>query len=70
MRAGTGPTKFGRNYQDTIMKTFDWIQGADRNQFQCANGLRPLLGNTADTWSAADCTTFLEVFAQLWNDGL
>ena len=61
---------FGRNYGDTIVRTFNWIQGADRSHFTCANGLRPLLGNTADTWSAGDCSTFLDAFAKLWNDGL
>ena len=61
---------FGRNYVDTILSTFNWINGSDRSHFTCANGLRPLFGNTADTWSAADCNTFLDAFARFWNEGL
>lgn len=61
---------FGGNYSDTLVRTFNWIHGAERSQFRCANGLRPLFGNTADTWSSADCDTFLDAFARLWHDGL
>ena len=61
---------FGGNYRDTIVSTFNWMYGADRSQFPCANGIRPLLGNMADTWSSADCDTFLNAFSRLWNNGL
>ncbi|MDE0178469.1 MAG: nucleotidyltransferase [Gammaproteobacteria bacterium] len=61
---------FGGNYCDNIVRTFNWMYGADRSQFMCANGIRPLFGNTADTWSAVDCDTFLDALSRLWNDGL
>ncbi len=61
---------FGGDYHDTLVRTFDWINRLDRSQFTCVNDLRPLLGDTSDTWSPTDCEAFLDAFARFWDEGL
>ena len=60
--------KFGKTLEGTFVETFNFIVGADRSQFKCANGIHMLLGNSHVTWPATNCQTFLNALRQLWND--
>ena len=62
--------KFGTSYEDTFVNTFNFLSGADRSTFKCANGIQMLLGNTQVTWRAENCLTYLEALKALWLNGM
>ena len=44
---------FGKSWDDSVVNTFNHINGADRSQFKCANGIHPLLeANSHVSWNA------------------
>ena len=52
--------QFGGTYTQNFDDTLNWLVGADRSQFECANGLYYLFHATSPvTWRDANCTTFL-----------
>jgi hypothetical protein len=60
---------FGKTYEDSFVNVFNWIDGADRTQFKCANEQYTLLDGEAHvTWSSANCTQFLTALRKLWKD--
>jgi hypothetical protein len=61
--------KFGGSYADTLADSLNWILQADRNKFVCANEQFYLLREGSPmTWREANCTTFLNAAAGLWNN--
>jgi hypothetical protein len=60
--------KFGGSYGDTFIATFNYIAEADRSTFRCANGIHLLLADASPvSWPAANCNTYLNALADLWN---
>lgn len=59
---------FGGSYEDTMVASINWIRGADRSQFVCANEQYYLLRDVAETWPPANCESFLAALAQFWRD--
>ena len=59
--------RFGASFANTFLATHRFIVNADRSTFRCANGIHPLLGNSRVSWTAANCNTFLDALAGLWN---
>ena len=52
--------QFGATYVQNFNDTLNWLVGADRSKFECANGLYYLFHSTSPvTWRAEDCTAFL-----------
>ena len=60
--------KFGLTYESTFIDTLNYLVGADRSTFKCANGIHSLFGNSQVTWPAANCQTYLDALKQLWNN--
>ena len=61
--------KFGKSYSDSFINAFNWIWGADRSKFVCANEQYYLLWeNSPVTWRAAKCDQFLNAASRLWNE--
>jgi hypothetical protein len=59
---------FGKSYADTVLNVLKFLHAADRTNFVCANELYYLLRNTSVTWSATNCTTYLNACIDLWNN--
>lgn len=59
--------KYGRNWQDTFVNTYNYIASADRSLFKCANGIHSLLGGSPVNWSASNCQAFLNALQTMWN---
>jgi hypothetical protein len=60
---------FGVSYDQTFVKSVNWMLQADRSQFLCANREYYLLrGDENVTWSASKCDTFLNAAVDLWNE--
>ena len=61
--------KFGTSYVDTFVATLNYLFGADRTTFKCANGIHPLLHeNSHLSWSPANCQAYLDALSKLWNN--
>lgn len=60
--------KFGVNFDNTFVETFNYLVHTDRSQWKCANGITPLYGNTQTSWPSANCQTYLDVLRNLWNN--
>ena len=61
--------KFGRNYQDTFINCFNWLDSSNRSDFLCANERYYLLREGSPvTWRAEKCTQFLAALADFWRD--
>lgn len=61
--------KYGTSYGDTFVNAFNYVYGADRTNFRCANGIHILLGNGSPvSWPAANCQTYLDALLNLWNN--
>lgn len=59
---------FGKSYGDSFVNIFNWLDGADRSKFVCANEQYILLDGEAHvTWSSANCDQFLTSLRDLWN---
>jgi hypothetical protein len=59
---------FGGNYADSCVNVINWILGADRSSFVCANEQYYLLRNDPNvTWSATSCDLFLNALVDLWK---
>jgi hypothetical protein len=62
------PDKFGTNYMNTFASTINWIHGADRSKFVCANEQYYLLRDGHETcWPVANGEAFLRAVTDLWN---
>lgn len=60
--------RFGTSYGNSFVKSIEWIQGADRSQFVCANEQYYLLREGSPvTWRASQCDQFLAAAVALWN---
>lgn len=59
---------FGTNFQDSFIKTINWIMESDRSKFVCANEqyylLRP---DSPVTWRKEKCEMFLSAAIELWE---
>jgi hypothetical protein len=52
--------QFGGTYMQNFNDTLNWLAGADRSKFECANGLYYLFHATSSvTWRAENCSAFL-----------
>ena len=61
--------KFDRNYSDTFVNCFNYVNSADRSKFVCANEQYYLLHETSPvTWRAEKCTAFLNAVADYWRN--
>jgi hypothetical protein len=60
--------KFGNTLGDTFAATFNYVVGADRSTFKCANGIHRLLGISHVTWPATNCETYLGALRQFWSN--
>lgn len=61
------PAQFGGTEQANFQDVFNWIIGADRSKFECANGQYLLLGSSPVTWPAENCTKFLGAVKKYWE---
>jgi hypothetical protein len=60
--------RFDGTYRDAFANCINWLQEADRSNFVCANEQYYLLRDDPDvTWSAVNCTAFLDGLVQLWD---
>lgn len=60
--------KFDSSLGECAVNCINWIQGADRSQFECANRQYYLLReNSPVTWRASQCDEFLAAATKLWN---
>lgn len=60
--------KFHSSFDSTFVETFNYVFGADRSLFKCANGIHSLLGTTLVNWPARNCQTYLDVLRRLWTN--
>jgi len=58
---------FGTTLDSTFVETFNYVSGADRSRFMCANGIHSLLGTTPVNWPAHDCQAYLDALRHLWD---
>jgi hypothetical protein len=60
---------FDDSFQDTFVRSLNWIWSAERSKFTCANGQYYLLHATSPvTWRAESCTEFLSALIKFWNE--
>jgi hypothetical protein len=60
---------FGRNYQDTFVNCFNWLDSSDRSDFVCANEQYYLLREGSPvTWRAEKCAQFLTAMGDFWRN--
>lgn len=60
--------QFSKSYEDTFANTINWILGADRSKFVCANKLYYLLHKSSPvTWRTEKCDEFLNAAIDLWK---
>jgi Nucleotidyltransferase domain len=60
--------KFGGSYENSLINCINWILGANRSKFVCANEQYYLLRDDPNvTWSPARCDQFLNAAIDLWN---
>jgi hypothetical protein len=63
------PNRFGGTHQQNFFDTLQWIRGADRSTFVCANEQFYLLHESSPmTWRAAQCDAFLAAAARTWDN--
>lgn len=61
--------KFGNNYEDTFVETFNYLVNTDRSTFKCANGIHTLLKDGSHvSWPPLNCQVYLDALRQLWNN--
>lgn len=59
---------FGGSYEDTFVNAINWILGADRQDFICANEQYYLLREGSPvTWRTEKCDEFLAAAVDLWK---
>lgn len=59
---------FGQSYSDSFTSAINWLHGADRSDFVCANQQYYLLrDNSSVSWRADKCDSFLAAATDLWN---
>lgn len=60
---------FGGSYEDTIVKSINWVINCDRTKLACANDLywlcRP---NSSVCWTTENLQTFLDAAVKFWKD--
>lgn len=60
--------QFGTSYEDTFVKSINWILEADRAKLVCANEQYYLLHDDSPvTWRAEKCEAFLTASVDLWK---
>ncbi len=60
--------QFGRSYADTFVNAMNWIAGADRTKFVCANEMHYLVRDSSKVcWPKSDCEKFLDAMTTLWE---
>jgi hypothetical protein len=60
---------YGTSYDDTFVKTFNFLVSTDRKDFFCANGIHFLLrDNSHVSWPPANCEAYLSTLRDLWNN--
>lgn len=62
-------SQFIGNYGSTVVNVLNWLQGADKSEFVCANEQFYLLRDSNKvTWPPAHCESFLASAVTLWNE--
>jgi hypothetical protein len=61
-------SEFGGDYQDTLVRAIQWLQGTDHTTLQCANELHWLVRNGNVTWPDTDFQSFMTGIVTLWNE--
>jgi hypothetical protein len=60
---------FGKSYEDSFVKTFNWMLKADKTKLACANDLFWLVrDNSQNCWPTAKFDTYLAAVKRYWND--
>ena len=59
---------FGSNFQDTFIKTFNWVVNSDHTQLACANDLHWLVRNSNVCWSPEDFDMYLAAAKKYWDN--
>lgn len=60
--------RFGTNYQDSFVNTFNWVLGVDKSKLACANDLFWLVRDNAhNCWSTASLQNYLAATRQYWE---
>jgi hypothetical protein len=59
---------YGVSYADTFVKTFNWVNGADKEKLACANDLFWLIRTGPVCWPAADSDAYLTALRTYWNE--
>jgi hypothetical protein len=59
--------RFGGSEQTNFIDVLEWLEGADRSKFLCANKMFYLLRSSPVTWSADKCTKFLVACRTYWD---
>lgn len=60
---------FGSNYGNTFVNSINWILGADKTKFECANGRYYLVRDGSKVcWPTASCDKFLSALSSLWKN--
>ncbi|MBX9945408.1 MAG: nucleotidyltransferase [Reyranella sp.] len=60
---------FGKSYQESFIKCFNWIANADKTKLVCAHGLEWLVrDNSPTSWATADFDTYMKSAAKYWTD--
>lgn len=60
--------RFGGSEQQNFKDTLDWLNGADRSKFLCANEQYYLFHPTSPvTWRSEKCSQFLNAATDRWN---
>ena len=61
--------KFAGNHSSTFVASLTYLLEADRSAFLCANGIHPLLQDSSPvSWTARNCSAYLEALRDLWNN--
>ena len=61
-------SQFGKSFDDTFVNAMNWILGADRQDFICANEQYYLLREGSPvTWRTEKCDEFLNAAVDLWK---
>ncbi len=62
-------SNFGKSYESSFVKSFDWILETDKSKLACANNLFWLVReNAANCWNTADFDAFLPALKKYWNE--
>jgi len=60
--------QFTGSYSDMLVKSLNWFNDVDFNDFECQHGLYNLFGSSEGQLSIAEVQTFISSVIKLWNN--